>query len=189
MSSAGGDGTINEAAEGMIAAGAGVPLAILPAGTANVLATEMKLGSNLETVARRLGELRPRRISVGHVACGEDRVSRHFLLMAGVGLDAHVVYKVNAALKAKTGKFAYWVAGWSLLGRRLPEFEVEIDGQRAASAPSRFLPKSATTAAISKSRAPSPCSTTNSKSSSSKAQPPPATSNTSLAWPSTVSPA
>ena len=57
-------------------------------------------------------------------------MSRHFLLMAGVGLDAHVVYRVNAALKARTGKFAYWVAGWSLLGRRLAEFDVEIAGQK-----------------------------------------------------------
>jgi diacylglycerol kinase (ATP) len=125
---AGGDGTINETAEGMI--GTSVPLGILPAGTANVLATEMKLGGNLEKVARRLGELRPKRISVGHVTCDGGRVARHFLLMAGVGLDAHVVYRVNAALKARTGKFAYWVAGWSLLGKRLAEFEVEIAGQR-----------------------------------------------------------
>ncbi|MEO8596309.1 MAG: diacylglycerol kinase family protein [Candidatus Solibacter sp.] len=123
---AGGDGTINEAAEGML--GLRVPLAVLPAGTANVLATEMKLGRNLEDVARNLGALREKRISVGHVACEGGRVSRHFLLMAGVGLDAHVVYKVNAALKAKTGKFAYWVAGWSLLGKRLAEFDVQIDG-------------------------------------------------------------
>ena len=50
--------------------------------------------------------------------------------MAGIGLDAHVVYHVNAALKARTGKFAYWVAGWSLLGRRLAEFDVEIAGKR-----------------------------------------------------------
>jgi diacylglycerol kinase family enzyme len=125
---AGGDGTINEAAEGMI--GTQVPLAILPVGTANVLATEMKLGSNLEQVARRIGDLRPRRISVGHIACDGGAVSRHFLLMAGVGLDAHVVYRVNATLKAKTGKFAYWVAGWSLLGKRLAEFNVEIAGER-----------------------------------------------------------
>ena len=125
---AGGDGTINETAEGMI--GTGVPLGILPAGTANVLATEMKLGGNLEKVARRLGELRPRRISVGQATFEEGRVTRHFLLMAGVGLDAHVVYRVNAALKARTGKFAYWVAGWSLLGKRLAEFEVEIAGER-----------------------------------------------------------
>ena len=97
-----------------------VPLAILPAGTANVLAMEMKLGGNLERVAAAWSELRPRRISVGHVTCDGGRVSRHFLLMAGIGLDAHIVYHVNAALKARTGKFAYWVAGWSLLGHRLP---------------------------------------------------------------------
>ncbi len=125
---AGGDGTINEAAEGML--GTDVPLAILPGGTANVLAMEMKLGGNMERAAQRLGELRPRRISVGHVTCDNGRVSRHFLLMAGIGLDAHVVYKVHPGLKAKTGKFAYWVAGWSLLGKKLAEFDVEIAGQR-----------------------------------------------------------
>jgi diacylglycerol kinase family enzyme len=125
---AGGDGTINEAAEGML--GTQVPLAILPGGTANVLAMEMKLGGNLERAAERMEEMRPRRISVGHVTCDEGRVSRHFLLMAGIGLDAHVVYRINAALKARTGKFAYWVAGWSLLGRKLAEFDVEIAGQR-----------------------------------------------------------
>jgi len=124
---AGGDGTINETAEGMI--GSEVPLGILPAGTANVLATEMKLGGNLERVARRLGELRPRRISLGYIACDGGKVSRHFLMMAGIGLDAHVVSRVNPALKARTGKFAYWVAGWSLLGKRLAEFDVEIAGE------------------------------------------------------------
>ncbi len=50
--------------------------------------------------------------------------------MAGVGLDAHIVYHVSAAFKARTGKFAYWVAGWSLLGRRLPQFSVEVDGRK-----------------------------------------------------------
>lgn len=125
---AGGDGTINEAAEGML--GTKVPLAILPGGTANVLAMELKLGGKLERVAERLGELRPRRISVGHVTCDGGKLSRHFLLMAGMGLDAHVVYNINAGLKAKAGKFAYWVAGWSLLGRKLPEFDVEIAGQK-----------------------------------------------------------
>ena len=67
----------------------------------------------------------------GARGCAADGVTRHFLLMAGVGLDAHVVYRVNAALKARTGKFAYWVAGWSLLGKRLNQFEVEIDGGAA----------------------------------------------------------
>jgi diacylglycerol kinase family enzyme len=50
--------------------------------------------------------------------------------MAGIGLDAHIVYNVNAGLKARTGKFAYWVAGWSLLGRRLVQMDVEIAGGR-----------------------------------------------------------
>jgi diacylglycerol kinase (ATP) len=50
--------------------------------------------------------------------------------MAGVGLDAQVVYHVSAGLKARTGKMAYWVAGWSLLGRRLPEFAVDADGRQ-----------------------------------------------------------
>ena len=123
---AGGDGTINEVAEGMI--GSAVPLGILPAGTANVLATEMKLGSRLERAAARLSQCRPCRIAVGHVTCADSSISRHFLLMAGIGLDAHIVYRVSAPLKAATGKFAYWVAGWTLLGRRLAEFDVQVNG-------------------------------------------------------------
>jgi diacylglycerol kinase (ATP) len=104
-----------------------VPIAILPAGTANVLAMEMKLARDPVKAAQRLGELVPRRVSVGHVTANAGG-ARHFLLMAGIGLDAHIVYHVNAALKARTGKFAYWVAGWSLLGRRLAQLEIEIDG-------------------------------------------------------------
>jgi diacylglycerol kinase family enzyme len=125
---AGGDGTINEAAEGMI--GSSVPLAILPCGTANVLAMELKIGHDPSRAARHLCELKPRRISVGHIVCDGGRISRHFLLMAGLGLDAHIVYNVSATLKARTGKFAYWVAGWALLGKRLPQMDVEIEGQR-----------------------------------------------------------
>jgi diacylglycerol kinase (ATP) len=123
---AGGDGTINEVAEGMVHSR--VPLAILPGGTANVLAMEMKAGNNLERVALDLDDWRPHRISMGHISCQGGRVSRHFLLMAGIGLDAHVVRHVNPVLKAKTGKFAYWVAGLSLLGRSLPEFHVDVAG-------------------------------------------------------------
>jgi diacylglycerol kinase family enzyme len=125
---AGGDGTINEVADGM--AGAATPLAVLPAGTANVLAVETRLGTKLELAAAKIGELRPRRISLGHLTCDGGRVSRHFLLMAGIGLDAHIVYSVNAGLKAKTGKLAYWLAGWSVVGKDLPEFDVEVDGER-----------------------------------------------------------
>jgi diacylglycerol kinase (ATP) len=125
---AGGDGTINEVAEGLVHTD--IPLGILPGGTANVLATEIRLGSSLERAARCLPECRPHRISVGHLTCDGGAVSRHFLLMAGVGLDALIVYRVSAPLKARAGKIAYWVAGWTMLGRRLPEFQVGIAGQK-----------------------------------------------------------
>jgi diacylglycerol kinase family enzyme len=123
----GGDGTINEIAEGM--AHSGTPLAVLPGGTANVLAVETKVGTRFGRAAERVSGLRPRRISIGHVTADGGRASRHFLLMAGIGLDAEIVYRVNAALKARVGKLAYWVAGLRLLGRRLPEFDVEVDGR------------------------------------------------------------
>jgi diacylglycerol kinase family enzyme len=123
---AGGDGTINETAEGMVHSQ--VPLAVLPGGTANVLAMELKLGSRLERAAERLRECLPHRISLGRVTCCGG-ISRHFVLMAGIGLDAHVVYHVSLPLKARAGKLAYWVAGWSLLGRRLPQIQVDSDGQ------------------------------------------------------------
>ena len=122
---AGGDGTINETAEGMI--GTATPLAILPGGTANVLAMEMKLGKRMNLAAERLASLQPRRIAAGRLTC-EPGVDRHFLLMAGLGLDAHIVRHLNSGLKARTGKFAYWVAGWSLFGRFLAQMDVEIDG-------------------------------------------------------------
>ena len=125
---AGGDGTINEAAEGMLHSG--VPLAILPGGTANVLANEMRLGSKLLHVAARLEECRPRRVSVGHLTCDGGRVSRHFLLMAGIGFDAYIVHHLDGQLKSRVGKLAYWVAGCSLFGHRLAEFQAETGGRK-----------------------------------------------------------
>ena len=107
----------------------GVPLGILPGGTANVLAMETKLGSRLDRATRLLEECRPRRISLGRVTFANGHGSRHFLAMAGVGLDAHIVYHVNLPFKARAGKLAYWVAGWSLLGRNLPQVVVESGGR------------------------------------------------------------
>jgi YegS/Rv2252/BmrU family lipid kinase len=123
---AGGDGTINEVMEGL--AGSTVPLAILPGGTANVLAREVALAGNLLRAARQLGDYVPCRISVGRIAA--DGSSRHFLLMAGAGLDAHIVYHLDPALKSKAGKLAYWVGGLRMIGRSLPEFTLEAEGVR-----------------------------------------------------------
>jgi diacylglycerol kinase family enzyme len=125
---AGGDGTINEVAEGMVHSR--VPLGILPAGTANVLATETGMSSNLETAARDLLTYNPERISVGRLHFNNASHSiRHFLLMAGIGLDARMIYNLRAPLKTNLGKMAYWIAALSLMGRRLEEFSVNVEGR------------------------------------------------------------
>src|SRR6266545_6414326 len=123
---AGGDGTVNEMLEGVV--GSPVAFGVLPAGTANVLATEAGIPASVIRAARALADYVPKRISVGRLA--RDGASRHFLCMAGIGLDAHVVYHLSAPLKAKLGKAAYWVSAFSRVGRDLHEFEVTVDGRQ-----------------------------------------------------------
>jgi diacylglycerol kinase (ATP) len=123
---AGGDGTINETATGML--GSGVPLGILPGGTANVLAREIHLPGNMEKVAAQLTALQPRSIAVGAITIGKSE-RRPFICMAGAGLDADIVSKVNLDLKAAAGKLAYYVGGFSQVFRTLPEFQVFVDGR------------------------------------------------------------
>jgi diacylglycerol kinase (ATP) len=123
---AGGDGTINEVVEGM--SGSQVPLGILPGGTANVLANEIGLNGGLERAAARLLLCEKRRVPVGRLDQNGGRTGRNFLLMAGVGLDAHIVLGVDPVLKARFGKLAYWAAGMPHFLRKLEVFEVEIDG-------------------------------------------------------------
>ena len=121
----GGDGTINETANGVI--GTDVPLVILPGGTANCMCVETGIGKNIDRAVRRVvNESEDARISVGRMTAGG--ATRHFLAMAGVGLDAIVAGEVNMGLKAKTGKLAYWVAGFAMFGRPLPQCEAVIDG-------------------------------------------------------------
>jgi diacylglycerol kinase (ATP) len=120
----GGDGTINEVANGMI--GSAVPLGVLPGGTANVLCVEMGLGTNPEKAAKRLtGECEAVRIAVGKMT-RPDGYSRHFLIMAGIGLDAIVVGEVNQNVKKRLGKAAYWIAGFAMAARTLPQFDLGL---------------------------------------------------------------
>ena len=121
----GGDGTINEAANGLIHSG--IPLGILPAGTANVLAVELGLGSRLPLALERLMDYVPRPISAGRLIIGLEK--RYFLCMAGAGLDAKIVTKVDPVLKDRTGKLAYWAAGLSQLPEPLEQVEVKLQGK------------------------------------------------------------
>lgn len=123
---AGGDGTINEVINGM--AMSHVPLGILPAGTANVLAVELGVGTKIERAARLIAQCVPERIALGRVHT--DLGARYFGLMAGIGLDAHIVYNVNAALKSAIGKGAYWIGGFSQALRPVPAFDVIVNGER-----------------------------------------------------------
>ncbi len=122
---AGGDGTINEAVQGM--AGTNVPLGILPAGTANVLANELGVARRAEQAAGEISSMVARRVGLGRLHTDEDR---WFLMMAGIGLDAHIVYNLNLDWKSRLGKGAYWLAGAQAVGRRLAPFEVEANGLR-----------------------------------------------------------
>jgi diacylglycerol kinase (ATP) len=121
----GGDGTVNEAVQGL--AHSKVPLGVLPGGTANVLAMELGLGSRSETAARRLAAFEPRAVALGRISGGFG--SRYFLLMAGAGLDATIVYEVSAGLKHAAGKLAYWTAGFSRLIQRVEQLDVRVDNQ------------------------------------------------------------
>jgi YegS/Rv2252/BmrU family lipid kinase len=125
---AGGDGTVGEIANGL--AGSSLPLALLPLGTANVLAHEIGLPRRPERVAALIAEAQPRPIWPGRIG---DRL---FVAMAGVGFDAEVIAQVGVGLKRRFGKLAFAVAAVECLWRRRPsEIVVRAGGStfRAAS--------------------------------------------------------
>ncbi len=123
---AGGDGTINEVAAGMLHTG--VPLAIIPGGTANVLARETRIPIDMLASIRDLSKMVPTRVAIGMLRMGGFE-QRSFLCMAGAGLDAEIVTHVNLDLKAALGKLAYYIGGFSQVLRPLTEFEVTVDGK------------------------------------------------------------
>lgn len=125
---AGGDGTINEALQGIV--GTSARLGVLPAGTANVLARELSLPFDPERAAAVIARGESRRVYPGRATDGRTRATRYFLLMAGVGLDASIVARVRPRLKRSVGVCAFWLSGLSHLARWKPElFCVESDGQ------------------------------------------------------------
>jgi len=110
---AGGDGSINEAVNGLASRDVPTPLALIPAGTANVLAAEIGLGVDADAIVDTILHGRPRPLALGRVN------GRYFILMVGIGLDAAVVAAVPAGLKRRLGKAAFlitffrlWLKGW-----------------------------------------------------------------------------
>jgi diacylglycerol kinase (ATP) len=123
---AGGDGTISEVVEGL--AGGRVPLGILPAGTANVLARELRMPMSLQAAAHTLLNCTAQRVAIGLIEQAQ-RKPRHFLMMAGAGFDADVIFHLNHDLKEWLGRVSYWVGGLARLPRRLEQLEVRAGGQ------------------------------------------------------------
>jgi diacylglycerol kinase (ATP) len=125
---AGGDGTINEAVQGL--AGTNARLAIIPRGTANVLARELKLPLDDEQATAVAARGNARRIHLGRAIDETTGTKRLFVLMAGVGLDASVVQGVRPKLKKRIGKGAFWISGLSHLADWKPNpFTLEIEGR------------------------------------------------------------
>jgi YegS/Rv2252/BmrU family lipid kinase len=136
---AGGDGTLNEAANALV--GTQTAIGLLPCGTANVWARQLGMlppYRGLVDAARLMNEARVRTIDVGRATVGLDSdrsVTRHFLLWSGLGLDAHV----TQAVEPRPASFKRWgVIGYSLAAVRAAmayrgvRAELEIDGRRMA---------------------------------------------------------
>jgi diacylglycerol kinase family enzyme len=128
----GGDGTVNEAANGLV--GSATPLCCLPGGSANVFAKMLGIpGDLIDATEHLLGmaeDWRPRKVDLGCVN------GRCFTFASGVGLDAIVVEKVdsNPHLKARFGPYYFgWVAVMTFIRRYLlrrpPRMSVHVGGQ------------------------------------------------------------
>jgi len=132
MAIAGGDGTLNEAVNGL--EDVGLPIAVFPFGTENVLAREIGLTRHPERAAEIAARGPARPISVGEVVFEDRSPVRRFLLMTGVGFDAEVVSGLDLDLKRRIGKLAFV---WSILLRlwryRPVEYDVVIEGAAGSS--------------------------------------------------------
>ena len=116
----GGDGTVQRCLQ--VLAGSGTPLAIVPAGTANLLATNLGIPADIEEAVQiGLGGVR-RRIDVGRIN-GE-----RFGVMAGAGFDAAMIRDADAGLKDKIGRIAYVWTGAKAVEAKPFRARIRVDG-------------------------------------------------------------
>src|SRR6267154_567360 len=129
----GGDGTLNEVINGLAAHKNGhrVPMALLPGGTANVLAKELGLPWDIPGAAERLMHGEIKEIALGLATPIEEPArKRYFLSVAGAGPDGMIVYSIDLDLKARLGILAYWWQGAREVFRyTFPHFRI-VTGER-----------------------------------------------------------
>ncbi|MDO5677788.1 MAG: diacylglycerol kinase family lipid kinase [Propionibacteriaceae bacterium] len=113
----GGDGTIRAVAEGL--RDSGVPIALAPQGTGNLLARNLELTiDNLEESVKAAFHGEPRAVDLGIARWtrpGGKQEERAFVVAAGVGLDAKIMASTDEELKKKVGMLAYIKAGLEAL--------------------------------------------------------------------------
>jgi diacylglycerol kinase (ATP) len=110
----GGDGTLNEIVNGLAGHQNGhrVPLALLPGGTANILAKELDLPWDIPSAAERLVHGTVKEIALGLATPLEHpEKKKYFLSVGGAGPDGMIVYSIDLDLKARVGILAYWWQG------------------------------------------------------------------------------
>lgn len=111
----GGDGTINNIAQ--VLANTPVVLGILPMGTANALAHDLGLPLNVPAAAKAALNATPKRIALGRITClnlNGNAETRFFVLAAGIGVDAHLFYKLQTGTKQRLGMGAYYAKAWHM---------------------------------------------------------------------------
>jgi YegS/Rv2252/BmrU family lipid kinase len=134
IAAAGGDGTVNEVLNGIGDEPDGFAktrLGVLPLGTVNVFARELKIPLKLERAWQVLKRAQEARIDLGRADFFEDGKpqQRYFMQLGGAGLDARAIELVSWKLKKSAGPFAYLVAGLQALAEKQPRISVSADGK------------------------------------------------------------
>ncbi len=128
----GGDGTINEVINGL--APSPIPLGVLTGGTANILGKELNLPPDPVSAALALPNWSPRRIALGQASWRDPEQSppiarRYFISVAGIGFDAHIVYRLSNKLKMSWGVAGYVFEAFRQVVRYgFPPFTCEMNG-------------------------------------------------------------
>jgi diacylglycerol kinase family enzyme len=118
----GGDGMVQRCIDAV--AGTQAVLAILPAGTANLLAANLHVPADLAEAVRVGLHGDRRRLDTGSVN-GE-----HFAVMAGAGFDARMIKDADRGMKDRIGRVAYLYTGARNLTARRVKAAIEVDGRR-----------------------------------------------------------
>jgi diacylglycerol kinase (ATP) len=139
----GGDGTVHDVLQGLVSTQAA--LAIIPLGTANSLAHDLRLPLSPAGAAQAALTAKPRRIAVGRVEYQDfngKRSSRYFTVTVGIGVDAHLFYKLDPLAKRRFGMAAYCAKATRLwLTHKMENFSVEFpeEGQTRRAEVSELL--------------------------------------------------